>query len=131
MDRLSRFYGKQVTVDGVVGTFVHHDTPHNIWDARLPDSHVRFASPDGKNIRTLVVSGRALRPAADDVPHGNRSFTFQNPNAGLVGTVEIYERPGFCPPGLERPLQDRVYALLNYALYDARVKVPLFPQQSL
>ncbi|MBI5064891.1 hypothetical protein HZA97_01520 [Candidatus Woesearchaeota archaeon] len=101
MDRIGRFVGEQITIDGIEGLI--YGVAEDGW-FRIPphshfkDSHYRFIWKEGNKIGEMIVSGKGLIPAEDYVPHDDsvrgvtRRMSFKTrERPGLVGRVMMYE----------------------------------------
>ncbi|MBS3158157.1 hypothetical protein J4206_02630 [Candidatus Woesearchaeota archaeon] len=100
MDRLCRFIGKPITIDGKDGILVppiefikighRYETRYN-GSPDYKDSHYRFIWREygGKCdvIVEKIVSANTLRPAEEDEPHGHRRLrTIEG--TGIVGRIQ-------------------------------------------
>jgi hypothetical protein len=83
MIKLHRYVQQDVMIDGIVG---------RLLPPQEPDSHYRFMCRKEDGLYACIVSGPALRPATDDVPHGKRSFYLREQTQGIVGTSYRIER---------------------------------------
>lgn len=118
MDRLGRFVGELITIDGKVGVICgkglingwrrgegnsyQEFNPCNARTIFTPvnkDSHYRFAWKDGSTVYAKIISGRGLIPANDYVAHTDArigakrkmSFISREIAGGLVGRIISYE----------------------------------------
>ena len=108
MGRIRSFEGKQISIDGVVGILVGPHTELG-QETIFRDSHYRFLKKVvDELVVEIVVSGRALRTAPDDSPHGHRSFVLSQQPHPIVGSTTFYN-----------PKTEEVPRLYKTLLYEA------------
>jgi hypothetical protein len=100
MDRLCRFKGAKISIDGIEGEIIGPKSrtgPKYLFTAEYAgtvpdgDSHYRFVWKEGEQLHARIISGKSLSCAPDDNPHGYRRFVFHDPGFGIVGTIEQYD----------------------------------------